>query len=117
MANTFKSYGVASIGASNTTVYTAPVGTTTTLIGLSLANTLTTNAITVDVIVSKGSGGSGTGSTTDFYVIKGAPIAAGGTLVPVGGDQKIVLEAGNLVKIKSSDAVSVDSLVSVLEIS
>ena len=110
MANAFKSGGSNTIGLSKTTIYTAPALTTSTVIGLSLANVLTTETtIKVDVILGKGA--------SEYYIIRGAPVMAGGTLIVVGGDQKLVLETGNTVKVVSSIAASVDAIISVLEVS
>ena len=49
-------------------------------------------------------------------MLQGATIATGGALVPIGGDQKLVLEAGDFVQVQSSAANSADVIVSVLEI-
>ena len=54
---------------------------------------------------------------SDFYLIKNAVIPVGGAIVPVGGEQKVVLQTGNLVKVLSSAATSADAILSVLEIS
>jgi hypothetical protein len=108
MANTFKSVGTNAIGTVKTTTYTAPSVTTTTVIGLSVANILTT-VTSVDIILGKGA--------SEFYIIKNAPIMPGGTLVVVGGDQKLVLETGNTIKVVSTVAASVDVIVSILELS
>lgn len=107
MANTFKSYAVSGIGTTLTDVHTVAALTTSTAIGFSIANT-TGSTVTVDATIFKGA--------TDFYLVKGASIGAGGTLVVVGGDQKLVLETGNKIKVKSSSAASVDVVLSVLEL-
>ena len=49
------------------------------------------------------------------HVVKNATIAPGGSLVPVGGEQKIILEAGHFVKASSSDSDSVDLILSIVE--
>lgn len=100
MANTFKNYTSASVGTSPTTVYTVGGGTTSVLIGCNLANRLATQ-ITVDVQL---------GST---YIVKGAPIPAGAALSVLDG--KIIAEAADTIVVTSSDASSVDVIVSVLE--
>jgi hypothetical protein len=92
MANTFTRYLNKDVGTSAATVYTTPSSTQTTVIGLSIANT-TTGAVTADVYVTSGG--------VDYYMIKGATIPAGGALVPVGGDQKLVLEAADILKVAS----------------
>jgi len=101
MANTFKNYASASI-TTQTTVYTAPSATQSTIIGMTVANTDNATAnISVEVTVG--------------YVVKGAPVPMGGALVPIGGDQKVVLEAADAIKVTSDQTV--DVLLSVLEIS
>ena len=50
-------------------------------------------------------------------MIKRATIAPGGALVPIGGDQKVVLEAGDYMRVQTSANSSADVIVSVLEIS
>lgn len=108
MANTFNRKLSRNVGTSLTAVgsYTVASGVTTTAIGLSLANT-STSAILVDVTVNDG--------TNDTYVLKGALVPAGGAIAAVGGDQKIVLIAGDSVKVKSSAAASLDVVLSILE--
>lgn len=105
MANTFKSY-LASGVTTATSVMTGAPATQTTLIGLSLANT-TTGAASVDVSVTR--------SATVVYVIKGAVVPAADSLILYGGDQKLVIQAGDILKVTSSAAV--DVIASVLEVS
>lgn len=105
MANAFKNYASASV-TTQTTVYTAPSATQSTVIGMSVANT-SASVAAVSVQVT-------TGGTT-VYLIKSAPVPVGGALVPVGGDQKVVLEAGDAIKVTSDQTV--DVLLSALEIS
>jgi hypothetical protein len=50
-------------------------------------------------------------------MVKNATIAPGGALVPVGGDQKLVLEAGDRLQVQMGTATSADVIVSVLEVS
>jgi hypothetical protein len=74
---------------------------------LSVANT-TTSPITCDAYV--------TSSGTDYYLIKTATVPVGGSLVIVGGDQKVVLEAADVLKVVTSAASSADVVCSLLEI-
>ena len=108
MANTFKNAVSSAIGTSQTSVYTVPASTTTTVIGLTVSN-ITASAITVDVVLTD------TSATTDVYLVKGAAVPVGGALVPVGGDQKVVLETTDIIKVTSDTASSADVIVSVLE--
>lgn len=107
MANTFKSYPVKNVGTSAATVYTCPSATQTTLIGLSIANT-SASPITADAYITR--------SSVDYYLVKTATVAVGGALVIVGGDQKVVLEVGDVLKVVTSAATSADCFASLLEI-
>ena len=53
--------------------------------------------------------------TAYYYVVKNAEVYTGGALVAVGGDQKLVLETGDLIRVVSDTASSVDTIVSVME--
>lgn len=107
MANLFKSYPVKDVGTSPSTVYTCPAATQTTLIGLSVANT-SASPITADAYVTR--------SAVDYYLVKDATVAVGGSLVIVGGDQKVVLEPADVLKVVTSAATSADCFASLLEI-
>ena len=109
MANSFKRKLQRDIGTALTAVgsYTVGASTEVTVIGLDLANT-TASQILVDVTLNDG--------TNDTYLIKQAPIPSGGSLVVVGGDQKVVLETNDSIKVKSDTATSVDAVMSILEI-
>lgn len=108
MANTFKNYVSGNNTTTAATVYTCPGATQSTVIGMSLCN-LTPNPITANVTLTV-SGGS------TYFMLKQATIPVGGALVPVGGDQKLVMEAGDYLQVQSSAASSIDTIVSVLEI-
>jgi len=108
MANTFKNAISAAVGTSQASVYTVPSATTTTCIGLTVANR-TASSITVDVEVTD------TSASTSVFLVKSATVPAGGALVPIGGDQKVVLETTDIIKVTSSAASSADVIVSVLE--
>lgn len=107
MANTFTSYLAKSVGTSASTLTTVGASTQTTLIGFSAANT-TSAPVTVDAYITR--------SGTDYYLIKGATVPVGSSLVIVGGDQKVVLITSDVLKIVSSAASSIDAVASVLNI-
>jgi len=109
MANTFTRKLSRSIGTTATRVgtYTVGASTSTTAIGLSVANT-STASISANVFHSDGS--------NNTYIVYNAPIPAGGSLVAVGGDQKIVLVTGDGIFVQSTAASSVDAILSILEI-
>ena len=107
MANNFKSYPAKSVGTTPVSVYTTPAATQTTLIGFSVANT-STSPITTDAYYTR--------SAVDYYLIKSATVPVGSSLVIVGGDQKVVLQTGDVLKVVTSAASSADVIASLLEI-
>lgn len=107
MASAFKSKVLKDTGVTATTVYTCPGATSTTVIGMTICNTIGTS-VNVDVTYVKGA--------TTVYLAKGSPVPVGGSLVLVGGDQKVVVEATDYIQVKSSAAASVDTIMSILEI-
>lgn len=107
MPNTFKNFKNRNVGTTPVTVYTCPATTQTTLIGLSVANT-SASPITTDVYITSGG--------LDFYLIKSGVVPVGGTLVVVGGDQKVVLEVADALRAVTSAASSADVVASLLEI-
>ena len=107
MANTFKNFLSKDVGTSPATVYTCPSATQTTIIGFSVANT-SVSPITCDAYI--------TSSAVSYYLIKSAVVPVGGSLVIVGGDQKVVLEPTDVLLVVTSSATSADAVCSLLEI-
>lgn len=110
MANTFKNAKAVNVGLSWVTIYTAGAGITATAIGLSMSNKLATS-ITVQLRVKDS---DDAGSYVHAIGVN-TPIEPGGALVPLGGDQKLVLEQSDSIEALSSDADSLDVLMSILE--
>jgi hypothetical protein len=107
MANVFTSYVNKDVGTSAATVVTVAASTQTTLIGMSCSNT-TSSPVTVDAYITR--------SAVNYYLVKGATVPVGGSLVIVGGDQKVVLITCDALKVLSSAATSIDLVTSVLNI-
>lgn len=107
MPNTFKSNLTSGIGTTLSNVYVCQAATQTTVIGMSLANK-TINDITANVIIYQGA--------TSCFLAFQSQIPVGQSLIPVGGDQKLVLESGEYLQVQSSAAASIDVVVSTLEI-
>lgn len=109
MANIFYRKASANIGNTAQTVgsYTVASGAKTVVLGLTVSNT-TGSTINADVWINNGD--------DNFYLVKGAPISAGGALIPIGGDQKLVLQFNDNVKILSDSASSIDAVMSIMEI-
>jgi hypothetical protein len=110
MANTF--YRKLSRSVGNTAVavgsYTVGSGNTAIVLGLTVCNT-TGSAVNADVEIYDGANST--------YLVKDAPIPGGGSLVVVGGDQKMVLQASDAVRVVSSTTSSLDVIMSIMEIS
>ena len=108
MANTFKNRTLRAVGTSPVDVGAVVAASTqTTLIGMTVAN-ITSGVIAVTVTL-----GDGTNTTN---IVKTAPIPTGGSLVVLGGDQKVVLMTGDKITVTSDTASSADIIMSFLEI-
>ena len=108
MANTFKIKTDTAVGTGAATIYTCPSSTATTIIGLSISN-IVASQITVDVQLENNDG-------DNIYLVKAAPVPVGSALVVVGGDQKVVMEASDVLKVTTNTASSGDVALSILEI-
>ena len=109
MANAFKTVTDTAVGTSPATIYTCPAATETTIIGLNVANILSVS-ITVDVQLENDDG-------DNVYIVKSAIVPVGSSLVAAGGDQKIVMNAADILKVTASQESAADVTLSVLEIS
>jgi hypothetical protein len=109
MANTFTRKTSQNVGASPDVIgnYTVPSSTTTIVIGLTCTNT-TGSAITANVFLANAS--------ANTYIVANAPISSGASLIPIGGDQKIVMITGDKIYVQSSAATSIDAILSIMEI-
>ena len=109
MANAFKLVTDTGVGTSVATIHTGASSTETTIIGLTIAN-IVTSQIEVDVQIENNDG-------DNIYLIKSAPVPVGSALVVVGGEQKVVLNASDVLKVTSNTSTSADVALSILEIS
>jgi hypothetical protein len=101
MANSFKSYQVTGV-TTEQTVFTGASGTQTTIIGMTICNTGSVSMYTSIKLNSA-------------YLAKDIPVAVGSTFIPIGGDQKVVVETGDTVKVSCSSSTA-DVIMSTLEI-
>lgn len=110
MANTFKRKLSRNVGNVAVSVgsYTVSSGNVTVVVGLTVCNT-TGSAVAGTVYLYDGSNA--------HYLVKDAPIPGGASLVVVGGEQKIVLEPNDSIRVLSDTASSLDVVMSVMEIS
>ena len=109
MANTFFRKISSNVGTTANTVgsYTVGGSTTSIVLGLALSNT-TGATINASAFISNGA--------ALVYLVKSAPITTGGTLVVIGGDQKLVLQTNDNVRIVSDTVNSIDAVMSIMEI-
>jgi len=110
MANTFKNSVLKAAGTTAQNAYAAGAGVQATIIGMTIAN-ITNSPISANVILTC----SGA-AAPNVYLVRDATISPGGALVPIGGDQKLVLEAGDYLAVNTSVASSADVITSILEI-
>ena len=104
MAQDFERNIARNIGTTASTLRTA--NSDDALVGINLANT-TASQILVDVIIND--------ATNDHYIVKEAPIPAGSSLQVLDGGAKVVMQSGDILKIKSDTASSCDAWVSVVD--
>ena len=118
MANTFKVVTFAAEPASAGTaytMYTTPSSTTTIVLGLVLANIHST-AVTAEVELVSDTSGGGRGATNGTsFLAKDVSIPAGSSLELLSGG-KVVLEAGDVIRVDCSVADKLSGTLSVMEI-
>ena len=97
-----------SIGTSAVAVHTS--NSDDAIIGIRLGNLLT-STINVSVFITS----SASGGSADSYLVKNAPIAAGGSLELIDGGAKVVVQNGDVLKVQSDTANSVSAWVSIVD--
>jgi hypothetical protein len=107
MANTFKLKTKASVGVTTESVYVVPAATTTTVIGITLAN-VSGSSINVGIGVTRA-------SEDNVNILKTVPIPQGSSLEVMAGN-KLVLETTDTLTAISDVASSLDVSVSILEL-
>lgn len=99
MTSTLKSYKTKNV-TTEQAVLTVPATTIVTMIGMTIANT--SGAETeVSVLLD------------DTYIFKNATIIKGSAIVPIGGEQKVVVNANSSIRVVATQPV--DVICSVLE--
>ena len=106
MANNFKLKTKASVGVTTVGIYTVPVSTSTTILGITLANVSGTG-INVTVGIART-------LADDVSIIRNVPIPQGSSLEFMAGN-KVVLEPDDEVNVKSDVLNSLDVSLSILE--
>lgn len=106
MANNFKLKTKSSVGVTTVGIYTVPGATTTTILGITLAN-VSGSGINVTVGIART-------LADDVSIIRNVPIPQGSSLEFMAGN-KVVLEPDDEVNVKSDVASSLDVSLSILE--
>ena len=106
MANNFKLKTKSSVGVTTVGIYTVPVSTTTTILGITLAN-VSGSGINVTVGIART-------LADDVSIIRNVPIPQGSSLEFMQGN-KVVLEPDDEVTVKSDVLNSLDVSLSILE--
>lgn len=110
MAETFKNASLVDVNnASADTLYTAPVATTSIVLGVAIANK---SANTVGVTLNF----TDTSASTTTQMIPDVQIPGNTTLEVLAG-QKYILETGDVMTAQSDTASSIDITMGVLELS
>tara|TARA_R100000458_G_C8159061_1_gene163852 strand:+ start:19 stop:345 length:327 start_codon:yes stop_codon:yes gene_type:complete len=104
MAQNFRRYTKNNVGTSVENVYTAD--SYDTVVGIALTNVAATS-INVDCYINDGA--------NDIYMIKSAPIPVGSQLNLIDGGAKVVVQNGDVIKVKSDTASSCDVWVSAVD--
>ena len=104
MAQDFTRYKARLTGTSAATLFTA--NSNDTVVGISVAN-VTGSAVNASVFINDG--------TNDFYLVKSAPIPSGSALQVLDGGAKVVVQSGDILKVVSDTASSLDTWVSTVD--
>jgi len=108
MAQNFRRYTLHDIGTTAKGVPgdNTPFDSYDTIVGIHVSN-VTNNAINVNVYINDGS--------NDIYLVKNAPIAAGGALQVLDGGAKFVVHSGDKLLVSSDTATSADAWISTVD--
>lgn len=104
MAQDFERHRVSATGISAVTAFTSD--SNDTVISVRLANIVATS-IAVDVYVASGG--------TNYYLVKGISIPTGSSVELIDGASRFVLQSGDVLKVISDTASSLDTWVSVVD--
>jgi hypothetical protein len=108
MATNFKNVIGKQVGTERVAVYTCPAATSTTIIGMNLAN-LTDGIVSATIEI-------GDEASSIGVMVKDMPIPANSSLKPIGKGEKIVLDANNVLYVTSNTTDGIDVILSLVEI-
>jgi len=104
MAQDFERHNGSATGATPVSVFTSD--SNDTVISVRLANIVATS-ITADVYVASGG--------TNYYLVKGITVPTGSSVELIDGASRFVLQSGDVLKVVSDTASSLDTWVSVVD--
>ena len=104
MAQDFERNTANGVGTSAVTLRTA--NSDDAIVGIMIAN-VTTSQINVEVYIND--------SSNDIHLVKDAPIPVGSSLQVLDGGAKIVMQNGDILKVQSNTASSIDAWASVVD--
>lgn len=107
MAQVFVSAANVDITVAGNTIYVVPAATKTTIIGLCVANKSNTT-VTSNVWITR--------SAVDYFLAANVTIYTGSSFIPIGVDQRIVLNAADALKVSVSLAGAAHVITSGLEL-
>jgi hypothetical protein len=108
MANTYKLNANEILASGSTTIYTAPVGTTTLIKSLYISN-VSSSGVTIDVTINK------SGSAINYSLISGSVVPYQTAFQPIS--DTLVLQTGDSLKINTPFQSGSNTLLSYMEIS
>ena len=108
MATNFKNIIAKDVGTQRVAVYTTPAATSTTIIGMNIAN-LTGSMVNCSVEIGDEASNIG-------FLVKDMPIAPNSSMKPIGKGEKIVMDANNVLYVTASQTASLDVILSIVEI-
>ena len=108
MATNFKNVVAKEIGTQRVAVYTTPAATSTTIIGMNIAN-LTDGMVNCSIEIGDEASNIG-------FLVKDMAIAPNTAMKPIGKGEKIVLDATNVLYITADQTASLDAILSIVEI-
>ena len=108
MATNFRNIVGKDIGTERVAVYTVPSATSTTVIGMNIAN-LTDSMVNCSIEVGDEASNIG-------FLVKNMPIAPNTSMKPIGKGEKNVLDATNVLYVTADQTASLDVILSIVEI-
>lgn len=108
MATLFKNSIIKNVGTEPVQMYEVSPAGRTTVIGLSLTN-LTEAIVFVDVLIKDD-------TSVEVYYVKEAAIPANSSLRAVQQGEKLILDGGNAISVRSDLDDSVDAVLSYVEV-